>query len=132
MKFQNKLLIIGLFCTFLSIFQVFPVLAQEYQVDFDIPLMEDIEIYIEVLNAILALVAVFFAFSLSRKVKGSPQETGWLMILLATIFFIGLEFYGLLNGLNIFHFSGLGDVLEFLVVIAFIGGFISILRAYAD
>jgi hypothetical protein len=132
MKFQKNITFIGLFLIFFSIFQILPVLGQDYQIDFDIPLMEDVEIYIEVLNAILALVAVFFAFKLSRKVKGSPQESGWLMILLATVFFISLEIYGLLKGLGIFHFSGLGDILEFLVVIAFIGGFLSILRAYAD
>ncbi|MHA2105540.1 MAG: hypothetical protein ACW981_19105 [Candidatus Hodarchaeales archaeon] len=132
MKFHKNFLAIGLFIGFFSIFKIIPVLGQNYQVDFDIKLMEDIEIYIEVLNTILALIAVFLAFKLSRKVKGSPQETGWLLILLATIFFISLEIYGLLKGLNIFHFSGLGDVLEFFVVITFIAGFFSILKAYAD
>jgi hypothetical protein len=131
MKLNKYSIIIG-FLLILTLLTVIPGLAQDYTIDFDIPFMEDIEIYIEIINTVLALVAVYFAFQLSRKVKGSPQGSGWLMILIATVAFILLELYGLLGVLGIFHFSGLGDILEFFVVIFFIGGFLSILKAFSD
>ena len=93
--------------------------AGEFVYDFTL-ISESTEKTLEVVNLILALFAAAVAIKLAALAQGGQLEKTWNWLAIAIVTFAGLEIYGALVGFGLVHIGGLGDVLEFAMVVIFV------------
>lgn len=93
--------------------------AGEFVYDFTL-ISESTEKLLEIVNLILSLFAAAFAIKLAALAQGGQLEKTWNWLAIAIVTFTGLEIYGALKGFGLVHIGGLGDVLEFVMVIIFV------------
>ncbi|MEK7482048.1 MAG: hypothetical protein AAB607_01735 [Patescibacteria group bacterium] len=88
---------------------------------FEITLIkEKYEFVLEIINLALAVVVAILAIQIAALVKGGSMEKTWTLLSIGLFFFAVLEVYGTLKNFKILRIEGLGDVLEFLILIAFL------------
>lgn len=93
-----------------------------YLFDFSL-LPESAETVLEFVNLVIALVAVAFSFKIAALMQGGKMESVWNLLAAAVGFFALLEIYEALKLLNVLHVAGLGDILEFGMVVFLVWAF---------
>ncbi|MCE7736153.1 MAG: hypothetical protein GPJ54_14825 [Candidatus Heimdallarchaeota archaeon] len=91
-------------------------------------LTDDVEFILEIVIAIISFVAAFVAFQVRKQVKGGQLEKSFNALVISTIFFSILEIYQVLKSVVI-KVSGLGDIIELVIVIFLVIGFVKAKQA---
>ncbi len=89
--------------------------------EFEITLIkEKYEFILEIINLALAVIVAVFAIQVSALMKGGNMEKIWTFIFFGLFSFSILEVYGTLKNFKILQIEGLGDVIEFLILMFFL------------
>jgi len=80
-------------------------------------LLEKAEPAFEIINLLVAIVIIVLAVSVLPRLAG-PLKRAWIFLTIAVSVFGLFELLGVLKEFNVFRWHGLGDLLEFLFIIA--------------
>lgn len=86
-------------------------------------LSDEIEFILEIIIAVISFIAALIALQVRKLVKGGQLEKSINALAISTILFSILEVYQILKS-TVFKISGLGDIIELLIVIFLVIGFV--------
>ncbi|TAN57738.1 hypothetical protein EPN15_03130 [Patescibacteria group bacterium] len=98
-------------------------------VEYEIEILETIEMPLELLNMVIALAAVTVSLFLIKSFAGGTFAAAARFLAAASFAFAFVEIFGVLKGLEIFKIGGLIDVVEFIFVALFLTALLKLLKS---
>ena len=99
--------------------------ALEYEIEF----LETIENPLEILNMVLAIIAVVVSLMLVKSFAGGTFAGAARYLAVSASVFAFVEIFGVLKGLSVFTIGGLIDVIEFIFVVIFLSALLKLLKS---
>jgi hypothetical protein len=78
-----------------------------------------VERFMEIANLLVALLAGIYAVKLAALSQGGTMEKTWNVLAVAALLFVLLEVVGALKEFAIVNVSGLGEIVEFILIVVF-------------